>query len=1000
MFRTKKSLSNRILGTAALVCAVGFSDVAASTDNPLTLWYNSDAGTEFTNALPIGNGYMGGLIYGGVTKDYIGLNESTVWSGGPGDNNKQGAASHLKDARDALWRGDYRTAESIVSNYMIGPGPASFQPVGDLVVTTSHNGATNYRRELDLKTAIAKTTYTHSGVKHTREYFASYPDHVIVVHLSADKDGSVSFGATMTTPHRTNRMSSSGNTLIYDVTVNSIKFQNRLNVITDGGKVSVVNGNINVEGANSATLILTTATNFKSYNDVSGDPGAIASEIMAKVAKKSYEDLLATHLKDYQTIFNRVKLDLGTADKSAGDITSTRVKNFNSTNDPSLVELHYQYGRYLLIASSRKGGQPANLQGVWNKDTNPIWGSKYTTNINLEMNYWPAESGNLEECVWPLIDKIKSMVPQGEKTAKVHWGVDEGWVEHHNTDLWNRSAPIDGAWGLWPTGAGWLTTHLWEHFLYNPTDKAYLQDVYSTMKGAALFFVNSLVEEPTTGNKYLVTAPSDSPENDHGGYNVCFGPTMDNQIIRDVLNYTIEASKILGVDEELRAKMEATVKRLPPTKTGKYGQITEWLQDWDDPNNKNRHISHLYGLFPSAQITPEETPDLIKGAGVTLQQRGDDATGWSLAWKINFWARMHDGDHAYKMIRMLLTPSKTYNNLFDAHPPFQIDGNFGAVSGVNEMLMQSHNNRINLLPALPSQWKDGSVKGIRARGGFEIDSMAWKGGKLTYVAIKSLVGSTLNVTSGSNKFSTSTVPGKVYEFDGNLKITNAPFEPLEIKDKIQAENYVAMDGVQIEEDSLGTPNIGWINDGDWSQYYINVPAAGSYVLTARVATGSEKESIITVTDSTGKILGTLSVDPTKSKGWNDWYEASTNVALPAGKQKLTFTYTGEDTYLANVDWYDLKADKTSIAMLEIRKGSLSVSRVPYSNASIALMVKAPASNDYVVHLVSVNGQFIGSHRGHGEGLAEFGKGMSLAPGMYFAIVKSGSMQKTLKLSVR
>ena len=1000
MFRTKKSLSNRILGTAALVCALGFSDVAASTDNPLTLWYNSDAGTEFTNALPIGNGYMGGLIYGGVTKDYIGLNESTVWSGGPGDNNKQGAASHLKDARDALWRGDYRTAESIVSNYMIGPGPASFQPVGDLVITTSHNGATNYRRELDLKTAIAKTTYTHSGVKHTREYFASYPDHVIVVHLSADKDGSVSFGATMTTPHRTNRMTSSGNTLIYDVTVNSIKFQNRLNVITDGGKVSVVNGNINVEGANSATLILTTATNFKSYNDVSGDPGAIAEDIMAKVAKKSYEDILKDHLKDYQTIFNRVKLDLGTADKSAGDITSTRVKNFNSTNDPSLVELHYQYGRYLLIASSRKGGQPANLQGIWNKDTNPIWGSKYTTNINLEMNYWPAESGNLEECVWPLIDKIKSMVPQGEKTAKVHWGVDEGWVEHHNTDLWNRSAPIDGAWGLWPTGAGWLTTHLWEHFLYNPTDKAYLQDVYSTMKGAALFFVNSLVEEPTTGNKYLVTAPSDSPENDHGGYNVCFGPTMDNQIIRDVLNYTIEASKILGVDEELRAKMEATVKRLPPTKTGKYGQITEWLQDWDDPNNKNRHISHLYGLFPSAQITPEETPDLIKGAGVTLQQRGDDATGWSLAWKINFWARMHDGDHAYKMIRMLLTPSKTYNNLFDAHPPFQIDGNFGAVSGVNEMLMQSHNNRINLLPALPSQWKDGSVKGIRARGGFEIDSMAWKGGKLTYVAIKSLVGSTLNVTSGSNKFSTSTIPGKVYEFDGNLKITNAPFEPLEIKDKIQAENYVAMEGVQIEEDSLGTPNIGWINDGDWSQYYINVPAAGSYVLTARVATGSEKESVITVTDSTGKILGTLSVDPTKSKGWNDWYEASTNVALPAGKQKLTFTYTGEDTYLCNVDWYDLKADKTSIAMPEIRNGSLSVSRVPYSNASIALMVKAPASNDYVVHLVSVNGQFIGSHRGRGEGLAEFGKGMSLAPGMYFAIVKSGSMQKTMKLSVR
>ena len=394
---------------AAAFCAATLS--FASTDNPLTLWYNSDAAGEFTNALPIGNGYMGGIIYGGVTKDIIGLNESTVWSGGPGDNNKQGAASHLKDARDAMFRGDYRTAESIVSNYMIGPGPASFQPVGDLVITTSHSGATNYRRELDLKTAIAKTTYTSGGVKYTREYFASYPDHVIVVRLSADKSGSVSFGATMTTPHRNNKMSNSGNTLIYDVTVNSIKFQNRLNVVADGGTVSVSNGNINVQGANSAMLVLTIATNFKSYNDVSGDPGAIAADIMSKVKGKSYDDLLAAHLKDYQTIFNRVSIDLGAADKSAGDITSTRVKNFNSTNDPSLVELHYQYGRYLLIASSRKGGQPANLQGIWNKDTNPVWGSKYTTNINLEMNYWPVETANLGECLWPLIDKIKSMVP-------------------------------------------------------------------------------------------------------------------------------------------------------------------------------------------------------------------------------------------------------------------------------------------------------------------------------------------------------------------------------------------------------------------------------------------------------------------------------------------------------------------------------------------------------------------------------------------------------------
>ena len=979
-----------VFGT--LACATVF---AVAAENPLKLWYNSDAGTSFTDALPIGNGYMGGIVYGGVAKDIIGLNESTVWSGGPGDNNKQGAASHLKDARDAMFRGDYRTAESIVSNYMIGPGPASFQPVGDLVITTSHSGATNYRRELDLKTAIAKTTYTAGGVNYTREYFASYPDHVIVVHLTADKSGSVSFGATMTTPHNSKNMSSSGNTLIYDVTVNSIKFQNRLNVVADGGTVSVANGNISVQGANSAMLVLTTATNFKSYNDVSGNPGSIATEIMSKVAKKSYEDLLSAHLKDYQTIFNRVSLNLGEPDKSAGDITSTRVKNFNSTNDPSLVELHYQFGRYLLISSSRKGGQPANLQGIWNKDTNPVWGSKYTTNINLEMNYWPVETANLGECVWPLIDKIKSMVPQGEKTAKVHWGVDEGWVEHHNTDLWNRTAPIDGAWGLWPTGAGWLSTHLWEHFLFNPTDKAYLQDVYSTMKGAALFFVNSLVEEPETGNKYLVTAPSDSPENDHGGYNVCFGPTMDNQIIRDVLNYTIEASKILGVDEDARAKMEAVVKRLPPTKTGKYGQITEWLQDWDDPSNHNRHISHLYGLFPSAQITPEETPDLIKGAGVTLEQRGDDATGWSLAWKINFWARMHDGDHAYRMIRMLLTPSKTYNNLFDSHPPFQIDGNFGAVSGVNEMLMQSHNGRINLLPALPSQWKDGSIKGIRARGGFEIDSMAWKGGKLTYVAIKSDVGQTLNIVNGSNKFTTTTVPGKVYEFDGNLKLTNQPYEPVTIPGKIQAEAYVAMDGVQIEPDEEGEPNLGWINDGDYSEYLVKVPAAGVYKLTARVASGAGEKATITVSDSTGKALATLTVDPAKTKGWNDWYETSTAIELPKGEQKLKLTYSGTTDYLMNVDWLSFDSDPTAITEVARVASLLTVRQVSMARASVALMVSA--DGDFEARLYTANGNLVAKRQGSGNSLVEFGKNGRLLQGTYIAVVKSGNLQKTLKI---
>ena len=981
-----------MFGTLACAAVLSF----AAADNPLTLWYNSDAGTEFTAALPIGNGYMGGIIYGGVTKDVIGLNESTVWSGGPGDNNKQGAANYLKDARDALFRGDYRSAESIVSDRMIGPGPASFQPVGDLVITTSHSGATNYRRELDLKTAMAKTTYSAGGVNYTREYFASYPDHVIVIRLSASEKGKVSFGATMTTPHRNNSMSSSGNTLIYDVTVNSIKFQNRLNVVADGGTVSVANGNISVNGANEAMLVLTIATNFKSASDVSGNPGSLASAVMEAVKGKSFDELKAAHLKDYQAIFNRVKLDLGAAHSSAGDVTATRVKNFNSTNDPSFVELYYQFGRYLLISSSRKGGQPANLQGIWNKDTSPMWGSKYTTNINLEMNYWPVETANLAECAWPLIDKIKGMVPQGEKTAKVHWGVDEGWVEHHNTDLWNRSAPIDGAWGLWPTGSGWLSTHLWEHFLFNPTDKAFLEDVYPTMKGAAVFYLNSMVEEPVSGNKYLVTAPSASPENAHGGYNVCFGPTMDNQIIRDVFNYTIEASKVLGKDEDFRARMEAAVKRLPPTRTGKYGQIMEWFEDWDNPNDKHRHVSHLYGLFPSHQITPEETPDLVKGAKTTLEQRGDDATGWSLAWKINFWARLHDGDHAYKLVRMLLTPDRTYNNLFDAHPPFQIDGNFGAVSGINEMLIQSHGGKIQVLPALPSQWKDGSVKGIRARGGFEIDSMAWKGGKLTYIAIKSDVGQKLDVVYGGNEQTYNTVPGSVYEFDGNLKLTNQPFEPVTIPGKIQAESYVAMDGVQIEPDESGEPNLGWINDGDYSSYLINVPAAGTYTLTARVASAAEEASTVTVVNGQGKAVAQFTVDPAKTKGWNDWYETSTTIELDKGEQTIKFDYSGTSDFLLNFDWFSIGKGSDAVPEASRVAVNLSVRAVPMASAPVALMVES--SGDFEVRLYTLNGNMVGFRRGAGSTLVEFGLDGSIARGNYVAVVTSGSLKKTLKIS--
>lgn len=969
---------------------------------PTVLWYSSDAGSSFTDALPIGNGYMGGLVYGGVSKDIIGLNEGTVWSGGPGDNNKSGAANYLQQARQALFSGNYASAESIVSNNMIGPGPASFQPVGNLELSFSHSGATNYYRELDLTTAIAKTQYKHNGVTYTREYFASYPDHVIVVRLTADQPGKISCSATMTTPHRNNYLSANGETMVYDVTVNSIKFQNRLNVVADGGNVSLANNKFTISGANSATLILTTASNFNSCSDVSGNPGARASEVMSKVMKKSYNEILADHLKDYQALFNRVRLDVGEAHSSAGDITTSRVKNFNATNDPDFVELYYQYGRYLLIASSRAGGQPANLQGIWNKDTNPIWGSKYTTNINLEMNYWMAESANLTECATPLFDKIKAMVPQGEKTAKVHWGVNEGWVEHHNTDLWNRCAPIDGAWGLWPTGAGWLCTHLWEHYLFHPTEKDFLKEVYPTMKGAAQFFLNSMVEEPVSGKKYLVTAPSCSPENAHSGYNVCFAPTMDNQIIRDVLNYTSQASEILGVDAEFRGKMQAAVKRLPPHKIGRYNQLQEWFDDWDDPRSDHRHVSHLYGMFPSAQITVDETPDLAEGAKNTLKQRGDLATGWSLAWKINLWARLHDGDHAYTLIRMLLTPDRTYNNLFDAHPPFQIDGNFGAVSGINEMLLQSHNNKIQLLPALPSQWQKGSVSGLCARGGFVVDSMAWRDRKLDHVAITSQCGGTLNLQANGNKISIETKAGERYEFDANLKLTNMPYEAIVIPARIEAEDYIAMEGVQIEPDKEGVLNLGWINDGDWSQYLIDAPQAGAYIFRANVATDAADPSTIAMQDSTGKVVGKITVDPEKSDGWNDWYVEESKVNLEKGVQKITLKYMGESNFLMNIDWFELELDPTNdVSLTDLpNNDSQWMHLLSISEGKVDLQISTESEANYTIQLINLKGETLSTFTSQGNKHLRFGDYTPLPTGIYCVVMRQNETQQQIKFCVK
>jgi alpha-L-fucosidase 2 len=545
--------------------------------------------------------------------------------------------------------------------------------------------------------------------------------------------------------------------------------------MSDGGTVVASGSTIKVNGANSSTIIIAVGTNFNSYNDVSGNQTSRAEKYITDATIKTYEQIKTGHLSSYKELFDRVDINLGTGTNDSTLTTDAQVQKFATSNDPQLIRLYYQFGRYLMISCSRGESQPANLQGVWNESTNPSWGSKYTININTEMNYWMVESANLQECLTPLVNKLKAMIPPGQQTAKVHWGVDDGWVAHHNTDIWNRTAPIDGAWGFTSTGGAWLATALWEHYLYT-LDKTFLADVYSVLKGAAEFFLASMVEESISGKKYLGPCPSASPENKPQASlwncEVYFGATMENQIIRDILNYTIEASKVLSVDSDLRTKAEAAVKRLPPNVVGKNGQLQEWFKDWDNPTDQHRHVSHCYGLFPSAQITVRGTPTLANAAKTSLTQRGDMATGWSLAWKINFWARLEDGNHAYKLIQMLLTPDRTYANLFDAHPPFQIDGNFGAVSGVNEMLVQSHNDEINFLPALPDKWSAGSLRGIRARKGFVIDTLKWSSKTLSNAVMTSLAGGTCNLRHKTITKSIETEAGMTYVLDASLNVIN------------------------------------------------------------------------------------------------------------------------------------------------------------------------------------------------------------------------------------